>query len=279
MRVGGSVIGSRIVIDPRPSWAEEMLGILEPSAALWRTIEANALASTFARVDLRRPVLDLGCGEGGFTKIVFGAEAFDCGLEIDERVSEAARRSGVYGRVVTGDGQTLPLDDCSFHTVFSNSVIEHIDDLDAVLCEVARVLAPGGRFVATVPIASFSEGLCLTRVLSRAGLGAVGRLYARAFNAKLHHVNLHDEDGWRRRLAAGGLLLDQMERYLGERAVWMFDRLSVGVFARKLFRMPMHRASADWVRAYVAAQGEEPYGAAVLVATKMEWRRAGGRDV
>lgn len=35
--------------------------------------------------------------------------------------------------------------------VMSNYVFEHVPDCDAALCEVARVLQPGGRFVLTVP--------------------------------------------------------------------------------------------------------------------------------
>jgi len=48
----------------------------------------------------------------------------------------------------------MPFEDASFQTVISNSVLEHIPDLDAVLLETARVLKPGGMFIFASPIIS-----------------------------------------------------------------------------------------------------------------------------
>jgi arsenite methyltransferase len=41
----------------------------------------------------------------------------------------------------------LPLDDGSVDAVVTTNTIYFVDDLDAALAEIARVLAPGGRFV------------------------------------------------------------------------------------------------------------------------------------
>jgi len=63
------------------------------------------------------------------------------------RVSEDRLRLGVQ------DARRLTFDDASFHKVYSVSVLEHIPaggDSVAVR-ELARVLAPGGRCVVTVP--------------------------------------------------------------------------------------------------------------------------------
>ena len=38
-----------------------------------------------------------------------------------------------------------------FDLVLSNQVIEHVEDLDAVLCEIHRVLKPGGAFLSLFP--------------------------------------------------------------------------------------------------------------------------------
>lgn len=45
----------------------------------------------------------------------------------------------------------MPEPDGSFDWVLSNSVMEHIDDIEQVLAEVARVLRPKGQLVITVP--------------------------------------------------------------------------------------------------------------------------------
>ena len=47
--------------------------------------------------------------------------------------------------------QRLPFDDGFFERVLAIHVLEHLPDLPAALDEVARVLAPDGRFVAVIP--------------------------------------------------------------------------------------------------------------------------------
>jgi SAM-dependent methyltransferase len=56
-------------------------------------------------------------------------------------------------RLAVEDGRTLSFDDASFDKVYSLSVLEHIPYDGDTRCvrEIARVLAPGGRCVITVP--------------------------------------------------------------------------------------------------------------------------------
>jgi SAM-dependent methyltransferase len=56
-------------------------------------------------------------------------------------------------RLAVEDGRRLSFDDASFDRVYSLSVLEHIPDAGDSECvrELARVLAPGGRCVITVP--------------------------------------------------------------------------------------------------------------------------------
>ncbi len=58
-------------------------------------------------------------------------------------------------RFVVADGRALPFADASFDHAYSISVLEHIeDDGDAVaLCELARVVRPGGHVLVTLPFA------------------------------------------------------------------------------------------------------------------------------
>ena len=57
---------------------------------------------------------------------------------------------------VFGDGNCLPFEDASFDTVLCTEVLEHLPEPSVVLGEIARVLKPGGRLLATVP---FSQPL------------------------------------------------------------------------------------------------------------------------
>ncbi len=60
------------------------------------------------------------------------------------RVAAGARRRDRLRRAPAADG--LPFADGSFDAVVACLVFEHIDDVDEAIAEVARVLAPGGRF-------------------------------------------------------------------------------------------------------------------------------------
>jgi SAM-dependent methyltransferase len=57
------------------------------------------------------------------------------------------------GRVICQDVQKLLLEDGSFDLVTSTEVFEHVPDDRRGFREVHRVLAPGGHFVFTVPLA------------------------------------------------------------------------------------------------------------------------------
>jgi SAM-dependent methyltransferase len=99
----------------------------------------------------RRPgalLLDLGCGDGGWTMTVAATVAAQrvLGVEFIEEFARAARRVGV--EVVAGDlGEPLPIEDGSVDVVHSNQVIEHLPKTDAFMREIARVLKPGGYAV------------------------------------------------------------------------------------------------------------------------------------
>ncbi len=45
----------------------------------------------------------------------------------------------------------LPFQDKAFDVVLCTSVLEHVDDAEAAVSEIARVLKPGGRLLITVP--------------------------------------------------------------------------------------------------------------------------------
>lgn len=89
-------------------------------------------------------VLDVGTGEGQLARRAAAIGLVAVGLDPAwAQISEAARRGGgpAYLR---GSGQALPFSDASFDVVVACLVLEHIYDLDAVVGEMARVLACGG---------------------------------------------------------------------------------------------------------------------------------------
>jgi SAM-dependent methyltransferase len=64
-----------------------------------------------------------------------------------QRRAQLASR-GIAATFTLMDGSRYGLRDNSVDVIFSQSVLEYVDDLDATLAEAARVLVPGGHFAA-----------------------------------------------------------------------------------------------------------------------------------
>jgi SAM-dependent methyltransferase len=104
-----------------------------------------------------RSVLDIGCGVGGIDVALvetFGA-GWVTGIDVEDTVLTAARRRierhGLTDRIGVAKVAPglLPFPPASFEIVFSKDSIVHIPDKAALARDVARVLAPGGWFVAS----------------------------------------------------------------------------------------------------------------------------------
>jgi SAM-dependent methyltransferase len=95
-----------------------------------------------------RRLLEVGCGTGRFAaRLQRRLGARFVAIDLSPRMVELARGRGVEARV--GDVQELALDDGAFDCAFAGWMLYHVPDLDRALSELARVLAPGGRLVAT----------------------------------------------------------------------------------------------------------------------------------
>jgi SAM-dependent methyltransferase len=88
-------------------------------------------------------VLDLGCAGGSFA-----AEQRKI-IRVDLERPDTAPAN-----FVLADGARLPFAAASFDLIVSNHSLEHIEDLDAALSEIARVVKPGGALYVAVPDAS-----------------------------------------------------------------------------------------------------------------------------
>ena len=98
-------------------------------------------------------VLDVACGEGYGSDLLAAPGIDVVGVDIaDEAVTHATAKYGRAGlRFVEASAAELPFEDGSFDTVVSFETIEHHDQHEAMLREIKRVLAPGGRLVISSP--------------------------------------------------------------------------------------------------------------------------------
>ena len=187
---------------------EQQLRELPAFRALLRAVEARF----YADLPLRRPVLDLGCGDGHFASAAFPG-GLDVGLDPWRGPLQEARARGHYTSLTHALGAAMPFAEASFATVISNSVLEHIPNVQPVLGEVARVLQPGGSFYFCVPGPNFRRFLSVARVLEALGWRGGAERYRRLFDRISRHHTYDDAPGWQRRLAAAGLMLERWWAY------------------------------------------------------------------
>jgi len=106
--------------------------------------------------DLRRnpadlAILDVGCGGGLLAEEFARLGSSVTGVDPSMTSLEAARRhatdAGLSIGYEAGVAEDLPFPDSSFDAVYCCDVLEHVEDLDRVVAEAARVLKPGGTYL------------------------------------------------------------------------------------------------------------------------------------
>ena len=105
----------------------------------WRRLAAEAVVAP------EDEVLDACCGTGDLALAAERAGGRVTGLDFSERMLERARRKSGSVRWVRGDALALPFADGSFDAATVGFGIRNVEDLEAGLRELARVLRPGGR--------------------------------------------------------------------------------------------------------------------------------------
>ncbi len=181
---------------------------------LLRAVEARF----YQQLDLPAPTLDVGCGDGHFATIAF-ERPIDIGIDPwREPILEAARR-GAYRDLVQSDGARMPFPSGYFGSAFSNSVLEHIPHIDAVLQETGRVLMSGAPFAFCVPNHRFLDSLSIGAWLDRIHLVSWGNAYRAFFNRIARHQHCDPPEVWQSRLESAGFRLERWWHYYSPAAM------------------------------------------------------------
>jgi SAM-dependent methyltransferase len=133
-------------------------GYWEQNAGWWQEFftdgadpeyEEQILPLARRHVQGARRVLDVGTGEGQLARLAAGLPGTEQVVGLDPTAAQlaAARQRAGGPAYVRGEAARLPFPDAAFDAVVACLVFEHIDDVDAAIAEVGRVLAHGGRFL------------------------------------------------------------------------------------------------------------------------------------
>lgn len=178
----------------------------QPATNYWRAVEVEEVIKYGLPNGLG---IDLGCGDGHLMGIILehvgSRELF--GLDNDPRETALAGTRNIYREIVTTAADRMPFPDNNFDFAFSNSVLEHIENIDAVLGEVTRVLRRAGRFILTVPGPDFHKCLKGPRFGDR-------EVYLRKTDARCAHLRYWNVDEWAEHLQRAGLQLVHQREYL-----------------------------------------------------------------
>ena len=129
-----------------------------------------ALKRVIGRVKEKK-VLDLGCGEGRFSRFFARMGAKVTGIDISEELIKAAREE--EGRRPLGieyyvaDAADLHMFDSEvFDIVYCHMALGDIADYEGAIAEVSRVLKVGGRFIIVMEHPCFSRRLLNREVIA-----------------------------------------------------------------------------------------------------------------
>jgi SAM-dependent methyltransferase len=177
---------------------------------LLRAVES----SFYQNLPLPAPVFDLGCGDGHFASLTFDRK-IDVGLDPWHGPVHEAKKHGGYCSLVEADGAYAPFPGGYFASALSNSVLEHIAHIDAVLAETARVLKRDAPFYFCVPNPRYFSSLSLTRLL--------GRSYEQWFRriSRVHHAD--EPEAWRERLERADFELTRWWHYFSPAAMRVLE--------------------------------------------------------
>jgi 2-polyprenyl-3-methyl-5-hydroxy-6-metoxy-1,4-benzoquinol methylase len=92
-------------------------------------------------------VLDVGCGEGRFCRILQAQGLNTTGIEPTRTLLQAAAQRDPAGQYVDAVAENLSFENERFDLVISYLTLIDIDDIESAINEMARVLRPGGALL------------------------------------------------------------------------------------------------------------------------------------
>jgi ubiquinone/menaquinone biosynthesis C-methylase UbiE len=130
---------------------ERFLPWIKDATIAYEHLHRYAYAATLVK-DKR--VLDLASGEGYGSKMLASTASSVTGIDIDESVVRhaAEKYGGANLNFLAGSVTSIPIqENQSFDVVVCFEAIEHIEDQQALLAEIKRLLKPDGALIVSTP--------------------------------------------------------------------------------------------------------------------------------
>lgn len=192
------------------------------SLAIERCFECEILSQQI----FTHPILDLGCGDGIFSHVLFN-EQIDTGIDWNPKELHRAKHYGIHKELILCSAEQIPKTHQSFHTIFSNSTLEHIPNIENVLHEVKRLLTKDGHFYVTVPTEYFEQYSILNILLKKLGMKKLSLRYRRFYNSFWKHHHSYSMDQWKDLFIQCGFKVNNCVNYCPVTIVMLEDLLTL----------------------------------------------------
>jgi len=198
---------------------------------LWKNISTLPYFRGFLRavegryyetIEVENPLLDLGIGDGHFSATTF-PDKIDFGIDPAWKSLLEAKTFHSANMLACANGDMLPFPDMYFSSVISNSVLEHIEDVTAVLTEVRRVLKDDGNFVICVPNDNFTRNLSIAIFLKKIRWNKAVTWYQKIFNRISRHYHPDSTAVWVKNLKDAGFSIKETWNYFPPRSLAILE--------------------------------------------------------
>jgi 2-polyprenyl-3-methyl-5-hydroxy-6-metoxy-1,4-benzoquinol methylase len=140
------------------NWTGERLETFITSEVMLEHLHRYAIAQNFVS---KKNILDIACGEGYGTYLLSNYAEKITGIDIDSNTINKAKKKYTNQKIKfkTGSILEIPENKETFDVVICLETLEHIDDHEAVIAELKRVLKKGGVLIISTPNKfSYSRG-------------------------------------------------------------------------------------------------------------------------
>ena len=184
----------------------------------FRSILRAVEGSYYQNFDLSGKVLDIGSGDGHFADVTFDKK-LEVGLDpwMDFNAHHARYNGHQY--LVRADGSQIPFEAQYFDVIVSNSVLEHIENVQDVLNDIGRVLKKNGQFLFCVPNTKAFDELSIAKFFEKIHMKKFADLYRKWFQKISLTFNADMPDTWQKRLQEAGFEIENYWHYFSPRSL------------------------------------------------------------
>lgn len=145
---------------------------------------------------MKQTILEIGCGQG-FKAYCLSKKGNVIAIDISTKDINIAKERYPKVNFIVMNIENLEFENNSFDKVYGMDVLEHVDNLDAVLNEIARVLKSSGQFIVNIPYWKSEEWLLGIRP---------------TYFEEIHHVRIFGENELEKILENQGFCLCEKKR-------------------------------------------------------------------